>query len=436
MKIKINFFRKIFILSIFIVFFTVVVGYILNIFFLDRFYIYRKKESMRIAAETTKTLISKKYKDEFEEYREDLKDKEGIDISIVRGKNHLRRKGEVGKIREGFNITNIARTNSKLLIYNETLPDNRNLVLRTSLSVMSAHKHEMNIFNLVTTIISVFISMILGRIFSKKITSNLEKLNKATKKISVLDFSEKIDIKSGDEIEELSNSINTMSKDLNSSIENIKSFSSNASHELRTPITVINTYAQALTNGVAKTEEERKKYYSAILKESNNMSDLVNNLLIISRLSSPGIKLNKEKINLLDLIKESIEKYEILELEKDIEWDIKIKNERLICDKKIFKIAMDNIIHNALKYSKDSEKIKIYSFENEICIENKIENKIKDVEKLWEPFARGENANELKIQGYGLGLALIKRIMDLNNIPCGIKLKDENFIFYFDILRS
>lgn len=436
MKIKINFFRKIFILSTFIVFLTVIVGYILNGFFLDKFYVYRKKNNMKMAAETIKILILEKDKEELENFREELNDKEGIDLSIVHNKRHLRRKGEVGKIKEGFNITNISRTNSKLLIYNEVLPDNRNIVLRTSLSVMSAHQHEMNIFNLITTIISIFISMILGRIFSKKITSNLEKLNIATKRISVLNFSEKINIKSGDEIEELSESINTMSRDLNSSIENIKSFSSNASHELRTPITVINTYAQALVSGVAKTEEDRKKYYSAILKESNNMSDLVNNLLIISRLSSPGIKLNKEEIKLLELIKDSVEKYEILELEKDIEWEIEIKNEVLFCDKKIFKIAMDNIIHNALKYSKDMEKIKIYSYENRIYIENKIENKIENIKKLWEPFARGENANELKIQGYGLGLALIRKIMDLNNISCGIKIKEESFIFYFDILRS
>lgn len=436
MKIKINFFKKIFILSIFIVFFTVTIGYILNIFFLDRFYIYRKKESMLQASEIIKVLILKKDREVLEDFREDLIDKEGIDISIVRSKHHLRRKGEIGKIKEGFNITNISRTNSNLLIYHEVLPDKRNLVLRTSLSVMSAHKHEMNIFNFITTLISLFISMILGRIFSKKITSNLEKLNIATKKISILDFSEKIDIKSGDEIEELSESINTMSKNLSLSIENIKSFSSNASHELKTPITVINTYAQALVSGVVEKEEGRKKYYSAILKESNNMSDLVNNLLIISRLSSPGVKLNKEKINLLDLIKESIEKYEILELEKDIEWEIKLENEILFCDKKIFKISLDNIIHNALKYSKDMEKIKIYKNQNRIFIENKIENEIKNINSLWEPFARGENANEMKIQGYGLGLALVKKIMDLNNLSCGIKIRGNNFIFYFDILRS
>ena len=113
-----------------------------------------------------------------------------------------------------------------------------------------------------------------------------------------------------------------MSNNLNISIENLKSFASNASHELRTPITVISTHAQALVNGIVKEEQEQRKYYKVILKESAYMNDLVGNLLTISRLSSPGIKLNMKDVSFKKILKESIEKYEILELEKDIEWDI------------------------------------------------------------------------------------------------------------------
>lgn len=435
MKLKINFFQKIFMFSVAIVIFTVVVGYLLNIFFLDQFYLYRKKENMLKVAENIKILLDEKQRDELNEYREDLRDKEGIDISILKAHKHIRRNGEEGEIRDGFNITTITKAKIKLLIYSEKLSDGRNLVLRTSLSVMNSHKHEMSIFNILTTIIAVLLSMIVARVFSKRITLNIEKLNNITRKISILDFSEKTDLHTGDEIEELSKSIDIMSDNLNLSIENLRSFASNASHELRTPITVISTHAQALVNGIVK-EEEQRRYYKVILKESSYMNDLVGNLLTISRLSSPGIKLEIKDWSLIDILKESIEKYEMLELEKDIEWSINILDVLIKCDRKIFKIAIDNIVHNALKYSKNSNVIKIYKENRKIFIENSIDGELKNIDKLWEPFARGENAQDKKIDGNGLGLSIVKKIMELNKIDFGIKIEENKFQFFFDIFRS
>lgn len=437
MKLKINFFQKIFIFSVSIVIFTVLIGYVLNIFFLDEFYLYRKKENMLRVAENTKILIKEKRRDELDEYKEDLRDKEGIDISILRehSKQHMRRREEEN-IKEGFNVATITKAKIKLLIYSEKLPDGRNLVLRTSLSVMNSHKHEMSIFNVLTTVVSVMLSMLVGRIFSKRITMNIEKLNEVTRKISVLDFSEKADVQTGDEIEELSKNIDIMSNNLNLSIENLKSFASNASHELRTPITVISTHAQALVNGIVKEEQEQRKYYKVILKESAYMNDLVGNLLTISRLSSPGIKLNMKDVSFNKILKESIEKYEILELEKDIEWDIDILDTMINCDEKIFKIAVDNIVHNALKYSPNNEIIRVYREENKIVVENSIKGNLDTIDNLCEPFTRGENAKEEKIDGNGLGLSIVKKIMELNKIDFAIIIEDKKFKAFFDIFRS
>ena len=127
----------------------------------------------------------------------------------------------------------------------------------------------------------------------------------------------------------------------------------------------------------------------------------------------------------------------MLELEKDIEWDIKLKEQKIFCDIKIFKIALDNIVQNALKYSKENDIISIYETDGKICIENSVDGEgTGEISKLWEPFSRGDNANELSIDGNGLGLSIVKKIMELNKINCGIDLKDKKFTFWFDILRS
>jgi signal transduction histidine kinase len=464
MKIKINLFRKIFIFSIFTVIFTVLTSYILNIFFLDSFLIYGKKHAILRIKELAKSNLNDEVA--FEEFVENVKNHTGIDVVIMdedflkkfrdsdddqssennrdngggQNKNNNSKKNrpprkipkeywETGK----FHMTIIPNSNIQLLFYNEDIPNNSMMSLRTSISVIKAHKDEMNIFNIIATVISIFVSMILGRMFSKKITKNIEKLNSIARKIAVLDFSEKSNIISEDEIGELSESIDIMSDNLSSSIDNLRNFASDASHELKTPITIIDTHAQGLIGGLAKDEKERMKYYKAIAKKSREMNDIVRNLLTISRLSSPGIRLNLQENNFIEMLKESIEKYENIELEKDIRWDIVIKPDDIIlCDIKLFKIALDNIIQNALKYSVEEGIIKIYKINNEYFFENSINGHLSEkVEKLWEPFSRGENATDIHVDGNGLGLSIVKKIIELNGFECKIAVRNKKFIFSF-----
>ena len=254
---------------------------------------------------------------------------------------------------DNISIIEMKRTGLRLLFYEEQLSDQSTLLISSSLTAMKNYKREISLFNILTTNAAQLISAVIGSIFSKKITKDLEKLNLAAKKISILDFSEKISISRNDEIGELSDSINTMSGNLESSIENLKSFASNASHELKTPITVINSHAQALVSGIIKGDS-LPKYYRNILKESIEMNDLVTNLLTISKLSSLGIKLNQTEVSSLNLIKRSIEKYETLELEKDINWVFPEDDFIILGEEKLLKTAFDNIIQNALKYSKEN----------------------------------------------------------------------------------
>lgn len=298
------------------------------------------------------------------------------------------------------------------MVYKEDLSNDKTLFITTSLSVMSSHRHEVYLLNLITMVIAMIISIFISRKFAKKITDNISSLNRVAQKITKLDFSEKSEIDSSDELKDLSRSINLMSNSISTSIENLNSFVSNASHELKTPITVIDTHAQRLLNGNIKDENERRDYYKVILKESRNMNSLVKDLLLISKLSSIDLNLQKEKFKFLEILKESIEKFEFLELQKDIEWEIDLEDIELYGNKKLIKIVIDNLVQNALKYSPENSKIKVYNKENKIFIENQIYLKeINETKKLFEPFYRGNNATELNIDGSGLGLSLIKKYL-------------------------
>lgn len=437
MKIKINLFKKIFLFSIFLIIFTVSLSYLLNIFMGDSFYINRRKNEIIKVKDNVKIILNKEY--ELEEYLENIKEKDGIDVYIENTSNnrghHHRRSRRYKNTKDGFNIITI-QNNIKLLIYKEEISKRETIFITTSLSVMSNHRDEVYMLNLITLIIALGISVFISRIFAKRITDNIKSLNRVAQKISNLDFSEKSDIKTSDELNSLSKSINIMSDNISSSIEGLNTFVSNASHELKTPIAVINTHTQFLLSKKIENEEERKNYYKVILKESEYMSTLVKDLLLISKLSTSNTKIDKEQFEVSYLLKESIEQFEFLELKKDIEWKIDLEKSFILGNKKLLRIVFNNLVQNALKYSPENSEIKVYREKDKIKFENEMYmNEIDNVTDLFQPFFRGKNATEIKVEGSGLGLSLVKRILELHSFNYGIVTKNNRFIFYFDIFR-
>ena len=437
MKIKINLFKKIFLFSIFLIIFTVSLSYLLNIFMGDLFYINRRKNEIIKVKDNVKIILNKEY--ELEEYLENIKEKDGIDVYIENTLNnrghHHRRSRRYKNTKDGFNIITI-QNNIKLLIYKEEISKRETIFITTSLSVMSNHRDEVYMLNLITLIIALGISVFISRIFAKRITDNIKSLNRVAQKISNLDFSEKSDIKTSDELNSLSKSINIMSDNISSSIEGLNTFVSNASHELKTPIAVINTHTQFLLSKKIENEEERKNYYKVILKESEYMSILVKDLLLISKLSTSNTKIDKEQFEISSLLKESIEQFEFLELKKDIEWKIDLEKSFILGNKKLLKIVFNNLVQNALKYSPENSEIKVYRERDKIKFENEMYmNEIDNANDLFQPFFRGKNATEIRVEGSGLGLSLVKRILELHSFNYGIMTKNNKFIFYFDIFR-
>ena len=436
MKIKINLFRKIFLFSIFLIIFTVLTSYILSVSVADSFYVNRKKKEIVEIKNTSKFFINNT--ELFEEYSDNIKDSKGINIylrKIQNNKSNHHKKNRYENLKEGFHIISLQNNNVTLLVYKELISKREMLIITTSLSVMSSHRHEVYMLNLITFAIAMIISIFISRFFAKKITDNIGMLNRVAQKISHLDFTEKSEIKTSDELKELSKSINIMAENISSSIDGLNTFVSNASHELKTPIAVINTHAQLLLTEKIADKMERKKYYKVILNESKYMDILVKDLLLISKLSS-NFSFQKENFILNDILKTSIEKFEFLELEKDLSWKINLDKIEVFGNKKLIKIVFDNLVQNALKYSPENSEIRIYKENERIVFENPTYiNEIQDTEKLFQPFFRGKNATEIKIDGSGLGLSLIKRILDIHKIKHEIKIENGKFLFYFDIFR-
>lgn len=444
---RVSFFTKVFAFSSVIVVFTLLINYIANIILLDQFYIYRKKKIMLNVIERAKNYLEKGEERELKEYIYQIRELEGIEINVERRNpmsmmnhmsmmnNHMLMKSKI-PLNE-FSMGKIPGVGALILYYGEKLPDGNSMYVSTSLSVMNAHKHESNLFNLITGFFALIFSMFAGAFFSKKITGDIAILSEKADRISQMDFPENIEIERNDEIGDLSRSLDKMSQNLSKSVSNLKSFVSTASHELRTPISIILTHATALLQGKIEERDEIKRYNSIILKETLEMRELTENLLIISKLDSANYGIKKEKIDFLEIIKHAMERYDFLEMEKDLQIVIDVDKREIDSDSKLLKLALDNIIQNAFRYSPYGGKVQIFQNESYLIIKNEIEKKIYiDVEEILQPFSRGKNAEEMGVDGIGLGLSIIKKSLELNRIPFKISVEEDFFVVKLELFGS
>lgn len=439
-KVKLSFFKKLFLLTFGVILLTNLLMFLFNFIFFNKFYIYKKKKTMVIVR--NHVLENMKNPVKLKNYIEFAEDNYGLKIVLTNVKTESHSQMNLKKIYNSLSLNHPtfkvrdkdSNSGVVFLRYYEKLPNNYLLSIRSSLTVMDAQIENILIFHLFVTFFSLFISGFLVFIFSKKITKNITFLKLKAEKIAKLENPGSIVINSGDEIEDLSKSLNSMSKELSFAINNLKEFVSNASHELKTPISILCLYSQALARDNVE-ESKKKEYYNILLNKSLEMRTLTESLLILSKINSPDYKLKFEEMNLKNLINESLEQYDYLEFEKNIEVIINISDITIEGNYNLLKIAINNLVQNMYKYSPNDSEAEISLTDKYILFKNKtflnIDNNV-DINNFFEPFFRGSNALNEQIDGSGLGLSLVKKILELHNLKYILNIEDSffNFIIY------
>lgn len=198
---------------------------------------------------------------------------------------------------------------------------------------------------------------------------------------------------------------------------------SDITHELKTPLAVIHSYAECLMEGVAP--EKREQQLSVILEEVRNMDDLVLQMLELSRLEAGKVRLQREQVNLAELTKGMLAKFEPLIKAKGLRicWDGEASFE-LWADKSRMLQALTNLLSNAVKYTpeKGTVILRIGLREGEVYFS--VENtapplSAEALEQVWDSFYRGDTARNAP--GTGLGLSLVKNIIKLHGGSCFVR---------------
>ncbi|MGY4556719.1 two-component system sensor histidine kinase VanS [Bacillus thuringiensis] len=290
------------------------------------------------------------------------------------------------------------------------------------------------------SIIVLVIGLGSAYLYSRFITKPLIYINKGAQKMANLDFSEKIEVRSMDELGELSNSLNDMSINLQQAIfdlqkanQQLKSdiekereietkrreFFAIVAHELKTPLTVMKGYLEGMIYNIGPYQN-RDQYLNKNFQIIENLEQLVREILSMSRLEQHTFKLQVEEVNLsksIDTITKKLEFFASqkgIQIIKEVDSDIFVYTDYVLLEK-----ACKNIIHNAIMYSPYNEKVYIKltkdSKQNNIqirVINTGVKIKEEEIQHIFKPFYRIEKSRNRNTGGSGLGLYIVKQILE------------------------
>ena len=195
-------------------------------------------------------------------------------------------------------------------------------------------------------------------------------------------------------------------------------------HELKTPLFIISGYSENLEENI--NTDKRAHYCEVINEQTRSMNMLVSKMLDYSKLDSASFNLNIQKFSLTQLTSKILESYIIYDIKFESDGDVNIK-----ADKKLMKSVIENLIDNAVKYTTDINEISVKITSKSFSVSNPCEELTKEeINDMWQPYHRKAEHND--IEGHGLGLAMVKNVLDLHKLKSGAKYSDGKITFYFD----
>ena len=341
--------------------------------------------------------------------------------------------------------------------------DNQTIVIMST--PVAGLKESVNISNkflIYVAVIGFFITVIITFLITKMITSPILQLAEISNKMGKLDFTARYEGKRSDEIQTLGQNMNYMSDRLKKAISKLqeanevlkedikrkeaidemrKDFIANVSHELKTPIALIQGYAEGLNEGLCEDEESRKYYTEVIMDESEKMNKMVKQLLTLSSLESGNSILHKENFNMTSLTEGVLSSISILIGEKNVKVDFDTsKDVFLYADEFKIEEVVTNYISNAIHHVNDNGTIKIDVSEDESNVYFSVYNTgnqipEKDLANVWEKFFKVDKAHSRSYGGSGIGLSIVKAIVEAHGGAVKVVNKSDGVEFGFKIPR-
>lgn len=295
---------------------------------------------------------------------------------------------------------------------------------------------------------------------SNSFTKPVLKLTEIAKRMSELDFEVKYPVTSHDEIGVLGGSINTLSEKLEKTISELKSannelqkdieektqidemrkeFLSNVSHELKTPIALIQGYAEGLYDNINDDSDSREFYCEVIMDEADKMNKMVKKLLALNQIEFGKNQVTFERFDITEVVKQVINSANLLAVQKGAV--INMTNYDTVyvwADEYMVEEVVTNYISNAINHVSGEMRIEVSIEKREDVVRVSVFNTgncipDEELDKIWIKFYKVDKARTREYGGSGIGLSIVKAVMNSMNKQCGVKNHENGVEFWFEL---
>lgn len=354
------------------------------------------------------------------------------------------------------------RLDSEYLVLVGVLENGDMVLMRTAVESIRESAAISNRFLLFAGAAAIVASILVAFFTTRHITKPLQQLTDISKRMVDLDFNAKYesDQSNSYEVEELGNHINRLSENLERTISELKTanvelqddiekkiqidemrkeFLSNVSHELKTPLALIQGYAEGLQECINDDAENREFYCEVIIDEADKMNRMVKKLLTLNQLEFGNDQVIMERFDMTELIRGVANSTRILMEQKGIRLELENSEEAWVWGDE-FKVeeVITNYMSNAINHADGEKLIRVFYTRSEDKLRVSVFNTgqpipEEDIEKIWVKFYKVDKARTREYGGSGIGLSIVKAIMDSFHQRCGVINHEDGVEFWMEL---
>jgi signal transduction histidine kinase len=333
------------------------------------------------------------------------------------------------------------------------------IIMRTPLQNMKENILLSNRFNLMTAAVTLLLGTVIAYFLTGQMSRPITELSGIARKMAGLDFSVRYRGDNRDEIGELGNNMNHLSEQLENTIGELKSanlklmrdikkkeeqenmrreFLAGLSHELKTPIALIQGYAEGLRDGISEDPESRGWYCEVIADEAAKMNTMVRRMLTLNEIEF-GQEQPMERFDLGEMIRGVLSSYQIMFQQKKVELELRVDRPIYVwADELRIEEVLRNYLSNALNHVEGERRITVETILGDglvrVCVSNSGQQiPVEEMEKIWHRFYKVDKARTREYGGNGIGLSIVKAVMEAHGQNFGVYNREDGVTFWFEL---
>ena len=296
---------------------------------------------------------------------------------------------------------------------------------------------------IIVTIMSLLIGLAMSLIISRRLARPLNSITDSAAQLAEGRYDIRFEGTGYAETEELAATLNYAAEELSKSDKLQKDLVANVSHDLKTPLTMVKSYAEMIRDLSGDNPEKRKKHLQVIINEADRLNLLVNDLTSLSKMQAGVDAVNLEPADLKTVASEAIESFSLHAEQDGFRFSLEAEGNTVVpMDEKKIHQVFSNLIGNAIRYSSENKEVTVRITEKEDCVRCEVIDRgqgirSEDLESIWDRYYQSSSNHSRTSNGSGLGLSIVKQIFVLHGAAYGVESEENRGSnFWFELKKE